>query len=93
MSKKTGVVYALTVLWISAAVLFTSAAQALEIRQFDKMVKDDQAECAGRKHEPTSIRSSGIGRFTLWRESKAHSHYPRPEAITLYTARDSIPNA
>lgn len=44
MSKKTGVVYASTVLWISAAVLFTSAAQAMEIRQFDKMVKDDQAE-------------------------------------------------
>jgi hypothetical protein len=44
MSKKTGVSYASTVLWISAAVLFANAAQAMEIRQFDHMVKDDQAE-------------------------------------------------
>ena len=44
MSRKTGIGYISTVLWISAAVLFTSAAQAMEIRQFDKMVKDDQTE-------------------------------------------------
>jgi hypothetical protein len=33
--------------FLSAAMLFTSAAQAMEIRQFDKMADQDQAEYVG----------------------------------------------
>jgi len=33
--------------FLSAAMLLTSAAQAMEIRQFDKMANDDQAEYVG----------------------------------------------
>jgi hypothetical protein len=44
MNKKTGVGYAAMVLLVSAALLFANAAQAMEIRQFDKMAQDDQAE-------------------------------------------------
>ncbi len=33
--------------FVSAAMLFTGAAQAMEIQQFDKMANDDQAEYVG----------------------------------------------
>ena len=33
--------------FLSAAILFANLAQAMEIRQFDKMANDDQAEYVG----------------------------------------------
>lgn len=42
-----GVKKYLAATFLSVAMLFTSAAQAMEIRQFDRMADDDQAEYVG----------------------------------------------
>ena len=47
MSTNIRIGYASTVLLASAAMLFSSAAQAMEIRQFDKMADQDQSEYVG----------------------------------------------
>ena len=44
--------------FLSAAMLFSGAAQAMEIRQFDKMADQDQAEYVGLLMSPAGDRHS-----------------------------------
>jgi hypothetical protein len=61
MSKTTGVGYAATVLLVPAAVLFSGAATAMEIVQFDQMTNQDRQDFLDSlsKHAETVLEQEG----------------------------------